>query len=121
MDRALATVSVEWLLKNLEYSIDLGEMDFEYLLADKLDWHIDESFGENCLSPYYSKLLDMILTLGFTKPICVYLQEELGTGRTMFAQGNGHHRLAIAILLGLNEIPVVFSFDGEYMQSDITT
>lgn len=41
---------------------------------------------------------------GFTDPICI--EEDYGN---TWRLGNGHHRLAIAILLGLDEIPVDFS------------
>jgi ParB-like nuclease family protein len=41
---------------------------------------------------------------GFTDPICITAQSD-----NNWELGNGHHRLVIAILLGLDEIPVDFS------------
>jgi hypothetical protein len=51
---------------------------------------------------------------GFTDPICITVFENSG----QWELGNGHHRLAIAILLGLDEIPVDFS--GWYTPSSTT-
>jgi ParB-like nuclease family protein len=41
---------------------------------------------------------------GFNVPICIEVYQD-----EYWKLGNGHHRLAIAILLGLDEIPVDFS------------
>lgn len=41
---------------------------------------------------------------GFTDPICITVK-----GSETWELGNGHHRLSLAILLGLDEIPVDFS------------
>jgi len=41
---------------------------------------------------------------GFNVPICIEIKSE-----TYWKLGNGHHRLSLAILLGLDEIPVDFS------------
>jgi hypothetical protein len=41
---------------------------------------------------------------GFNVPICIEVLED-----DYWKLGNGHHRLAIAILLGFDEIPVDFS------------
>lgn len=124
-ERAFANVSVEWLMKNVLGSIDGVNMDSpEYLLQYKLSWYIDEKYGENGLSPYYGNLCDKILREGFTVPICVYMEQEWNPDTSAyewtFAQGNGHHRLALSILLGLDYIPVCFSFTGEYMHCDVT-
>ena len=43
-----------------------------------------------------------ILEEGFTDPICIWRDN-----RGAYGLGNGHHRLVCAILLGLDEIPVV--------------
>lgn len=45
---------------------------------------------------------------GFTDPICIEDDYDYNNNR-IWRLGNGHHRLAIAILLGLDEIPVDFS------------
>lgn len=120
-ERAFAMVSVEWLMKNITTSIDGVNLSdgFARLLSYKLNWHIDEIYGPNCLDGYYDDLCDSIMAEGFTTPICVFLDRDY-YGNVHFSQGNGHHRLALAILLCLESIPVCFSFDGDYMHSDVT-
>jgi hypothetical protein len=54
-------------------------------------------------------LAQKILDEGFTDPICVW-RSELGA----YGLGNGHHRLVCAILLGLDEIPVIISDTENY-------
>lgn len=49
-------------------------------------------------------LAQKILDEGFTEPICIW-QDSRGA----YGIGNGHHRLVCAIMLGLDEIPVLFS------------
>lgn len=110
-------------MKNLGYSVDLGdEIDWEYLIEYKLGWEI--SADQNFLGQFYGVLCDNIMKVGFTTPICVYRteiwNEAIQMDEEVFAQGNGHHRLCLAILLGLDWIPVLFSFDGDYMHSDVT-
>lgn len=89
-------VSVEWLLQNITGSVDFGKrFDFAAMLNSKLaDYQVPA-------------LLEDILEHGFTNPIVIETDGE------SFIHGNGHHRLALAIALCLDEIPVVFTNDWE--------
>ncbi len=94
--------SVEKILKSVTESADYEEFDgtpsmWAYLIASKS--------GDT----YVPILMQKILDEGFTDPICLY--------RGIFgglAIGNGHHRLVCAILLGLDEIPVLYTTTDEY-------
>lgn len=88
-------VPVEWLMRHLSGSVDGVDFThgFDRLIARKA---MDMCFGP---------LVEAILDNGFTVPICV----QSINGR--FIQGNGHHRLAAAILLCLDEIAVYFTDD----------
>jgi len=59
-------------------------------------------------------LAQKIIDEGFTDPICIWRGP-----RGEYGIGNGHHRLVCAILLGLDEIPVVYS-DTEEPYPDAT-
>ena len=105
-------VSVEWLLNNIVYSVDGFDsydendnkaVDFEGMISYKAsDGHI-------------GALTNTIVKHGFQVPICLY--NPFGDER--IGLGNGHHRLAIAILLVLDQIPVYWS-DGDYMSTHAT-
>lgn len=58
---------------------------------------------------YTPVLAQKIIDEGFTDPICIYRNSRGGYGL-----GNGHHRLTCAILLGLDEIPVLYTDTDEY-------
>jgi hypothetical protein len=114
-------VSVEWILKNVTYSVDGYNRCSEHDIygyqclstcVSEIDWQkmIDYKFWDTDLEMMYSILSD-----GIRKPICLR-----HSGDNRWTQGNGHHRLATAILAGLDSIPVVFSFDSEYMMDWIT-
>lgn len=59
-------------------------------------------------------IIRAIETHGFTDPVCI---QEHGENNWYF--GNGHHRLSVAILLGLDEIPV--DFTGTYTPSSTSS
>lgn len=59
---------------------------------------------EKTFDPQTPAIIRAIERIGFIDPICIEDHGSLG-----WYLGNGHHRLAIAILLGLDEILVDFS------------
>ena len=93
-------VPITTILRNATSSVDFN--DFSGKPEDWLEMMIykaeDESFGQ---------LLQIIPEKGFTDPITI---TEYESGWEL---GNGHHRLTAAIMLGLDEIPVVFDY-GHY-------
>jgi hypothetical protein len=100
------------LMKYVTYSIDVDDLvdvyDWQGLILNKAE---DESLWA---------LVDLIQENVFTTPICVARDAD------GWMLGNGHHRLVAAILLGLDEIPVIFSgvdADGniDYMRVTETT
>ena len=115
-------VSVEWILKNVTSSVDGFTFcaDHGYSLWGctpacdvQVDWEsmIEEKFWDSD-----DEFLNDVLTNGIKKPICLRHRED------GWSQGNGHHRLAIAILSANDSVPVVFSFDHqEYMMCWLTT
>jgi len=54
-------------------------------------------------------LAQKILDEGFTDPVCIWRDS-----RGAYGLGNGHHRVVCAILLGLDEIPVIYSDTDNY-------
>jgi hypothetical protein len=92
---------IEYILKNVTQSADYAEFDgspsmWAYLIASKS--------GDVHTPVLAQKILDE----GFTTPICIYRGAYGG-----LAIGNGHHRLVCAIILGLDEIPVLFTNSDE--------
>lgn len=115
----VTNVSVEWILKNVSSSIDgftqcsqcgdIYSCNCGIDIPTEVDWNgmIESKFGE-CTD----KFIDSVMAEGFHKPICLVWRGE------QWCHGNGHHRMALAILLAMDEIPVVFSFQHhEYMMS----
>lgn len=102
---AVNMVPVEWLMKNLTDSVDRVD------ICDDLF----DLFREKATDSGFGYLIESIIDNGFTTPICV---QNYYPGR--FTQGNGHHRLAAAILLCLDEIPVYFTDTDDYMCSHVT-
>jgi hypothetical protein len=94
--------SITDILNTVTESADFPEFDgspsmWAYLIASKSgDLH----------TPV---LAEKILTEGFTTPICIY-RGRYGA----YALGNGHHRLVCAIILGMDEIPVLYTETEEY-------
>lgn len=98
--------TVTEVLKKVTLSIDYGEFDgspsmWAYMLASK---------GGDVQTP---ALLEKILEEGFTDPICIW-RDSYGA----YGVGNGHHRLTCAILLGMDEIPVLISQEPEEYYPD---
>jgi ParB-like nuclease family protein len=88
-------MSVAELLRKLKESADCYNLEstqgWFYMLESKL------------ADPQTPSIIRAIEEFGFLDPICI-TKEYAG-----WKLGNGHHRLAIAIMLGLDEIPVDFS------------
>lgn len=88
-------VSVTEIMRNLRDSAD------NYHFTDVRGWFW---MMECKLADYQTpSIIRAIEEFGFLDPICI--TKEFDGWRL----GNGHHRLAIAIMLGLDEIPVDFS------------
>ena len=81
------------------------------------EWH-SEDFGFGCLAlsdelldckradADYCYVVDSVRELGYVKPITC--RPEMVHPGERLAMGDGHHRLAAAIDLGIKEIPVMF-------------
>lgn len=96
-------VSVRELLRNLTDSIDFFDLcsaqGWLDMLADKAS---DEEFPA---------LLRALQAEGQLHPI-VILEWYGANGEALWELGNGHHRLTAAILLGWDEVLVLFSTKG---------
>ena len=130
--KKIANVSVEWLLKNVtdtvEYDLQkydrYGASGWERVIDGKQwDFEYDNGTGE---------FLSDVLERGIQRPVCiivdydgVYSHRDVDEvpvpGQPHFTLGNGHHRVAVAILLALDTIPCLFAFDRDYMHSAITS
>jgi len=102
-------VSVEWIMKHLTYSSDFrvwerSENLIRYIVATKADYSL-------------CALIDSVMEDGMNIPIALKLKAigpfsrlsrfaPPGSRWSGLAIGNGHHRLALAILLCLDEMPV---------------
>lgn len=94
--------SVASILNCVTESADFPEFDgsassWAYLIASKSG------------DLYTPVLAQKIIDEGFTTPICIYRNSYGGYGL-----GNGHHRFVCALLLGLDEIPVLYTDTDEY-------
>lgn len=78
--------------------------DEYYLEAGPREWL--RMIKEKTYDQQTPAIIRAIERVGFIDPICIEDHGSLG-----WYLGNGHHRLAIAILLGLDEILVDFSSD----------
>jgi hypothetical protein len=102
-------VSVEWIMKHLTYSSDFqvwerSENLIRYIVATKADYSL-------------CALIDCVMEDGMNIPIALKLKPigpfvrlgrfaRPGWRWSGLAIGNGHHRLVLAILLCLDEMPV---------------
>lgn len=97
MTRSITMMSVSDILAKATNSLDLGEVDWWTILANKVSHaHFDE-------------LVESIQRDGFTMPIVL-----VDSGDDEYTIGNGHHRLCAAILLGYSAIPVLINDEGDY-------
>lgn len=97
-------VSVEWILKNSQGSVDAvtdehGNVDYLKMVQRKGS---DNGF---------SNLVSTIMTKGFRVPIvlCLNYKPWGDSEPKQVVHGNGHHRMTAALLLFLDEIPVYWS------------
>lgn len=98
-------VSVEWLMKNATDSID-GFGERETWDGPSISVNYERMLQEKATDYDFGHLVGTILTRGFRVPI-VMAMNYYQTGDLM--HGNGHHRMAAAILLCLDEIPVYWN------------
>lgn len=110
-------VSVEWIMQNTTNSID-GFDDYteDHTSTVNYQWMVKNKATDGC----FGDLVGTILERGFRVPI-VLVSNYYAQGDLM--HGNGHHRMAAAILLALDEIPVYWndaSINRGYMCSDRT-
>lgn len=87
-------VKVSDLLRNLKGSIDVYELDVPSEWLRMIAWKSEDY--------QFATIIRLIETEGFTDPIGIRMYDD-----DNWELGNGHHRLSAAILLGLDEIPVV--------------
>lgn len=110
-------VSVEWIMQNTTDSIDgFGDVDEDHQPFVNYKWLVENKATDSC----FGDLVGTILENGFRVPI-VLVQNYYNDGDLM--HGNGHHRMAAAILLCLDEIPVYWNnarLNRGYMCSDRT-
>jgi len=84
------------ILAEVKESCDVGYLDTPG------DWF--HMMSRKASDPNFGRLLQAIPDQGFLDPIGIYWSYDHWT------LGNGHHRLTAAILLGLDEIPVIDAF-----------
>lgn len=110
-------VSVEWIMQNTTDSIDgFGATDEEHRPYVDYGYLVRSKATDHC----FGDLVGTIMERGFRVPI-VLVQNYYAEGDLM--HGNGHHRMAAAILLGIDEIPVYWNDARKsrgYMCSDRT-
>lgn len=87
-------------LKLLTSSADLSCSPIDDLIRDI----VKGKAGDRTMGP----IIDSIIDNGFTSPIELQIINDgmYGDG-DVYSQGNGHHRLVAAILLGIDVIPVM--------------
>lgn len=97
-------VDVEWIMQNATDSVD-GFSDYDGVGVD-----YDELVRNKATDYSFGNLIATILDRGFRVPI-VLVRNFHGDPESV-VHGNGHHRMAAAILLCLSEIPVYWA-DGK--------
>lgn len=86
------------ILREATGSLDMGGIDWEEILANKVS------------HAHFDNLCDTLMREGFTMPIVLSDNNAANNGYGQgYTLGNGHHRLCAAILLGIDEIPVVIT------------
>lgn len=108
-------VSVEWILKNSEWSVDavVSDGSVDYL---KMAQRKGSDYG-------FANLVSTIMTKGFRVPIvlCLNYQSYTMDEPKNVVHGNGHHRMVAALLLFLDEIPVYWSDYSAYRDYMVTS
>ena len=96
------------------YCGDCGCVDGEPCVADNdaLAW--DDVIERRREDPHYEHVVESIREHGFTVPCTAWYDEDSLVVRF----GDGHHRLAAALELGITEIPVVMAEPHQYISED---
>ena len=102
-------VSPAWIMQNATNSVD-GFRDGDSVNYEKMIDTKANDYG-------FGNLVATILSEGFRIPIVLDLSYS---GEGTITHGNGHHRMAAALLLCLDEIPVYWA-EGDYMSSHISS
>lgn len=101
-------VPVRELLRNLTDSLDL------YDLGSPEGWL--DMMAEKVADEEFPALLHALMAEGQQAPIAV--SDWYGAdGEPLWEMGNGHHRLTAAILLGWDEVMVVFTYQLKHKAS----
>lgn len=95
-------ISVTDILQNVRRSGDIGGA-----IDTPEDWF--RIFAAKVSHDHFDWIADKIMDEGFTVPIQII--ETEGEYDTYWEIGNGHHRLCVAILAGLDTIPVILMDD----------
>lgn len=90
-------VSLEGYMQLLTDSADVSGGELEDLILDIMIEKIND--------PTMGALIDSLMKYGFTVPIELQIVDDPYIG-TQYSQGNGHHRLVAAILLGMDRIAI---------------
>lgn len=115
------TRSVDWIRQNVPKSVDAHYSGDDDERARRwwphkcgVDWQSSTCHWVDCFldekreDHYYKDIVKSLDTYGFLVPLIIQERPE-----DIFRFGNGHHRLAAAIDLGINEIPLFI--DTDYM------
>jgi hypothetical protein len=129
--KTVATVPVEWLLKNVTDTVEFDLSKYNRFGAAGWQAVIDSKHWDFEYDNGNGDFLSDVLERGIQRPVCIIVDYD-GTyshrdvdevpvpGQPHFTLGNGHHRVAAAVLLALDTIPCYFAFDRDYMHSPIT-
>lgn len=101
-------ISVYTLLNDVSDSIDVRKRGGE----NGAPWaRIIET---KAAASHFDAVLSTLIREGFRMPVVMWDQYRSGD----WIIGNGHHRITAAILLGLEMLPVVVSYGGDYMRAE---
>lgn len=108
MPGTVEMVNMTWLMKNADGSVDgftdaNGGVNYQRMVERK---------GTDYQMP---AVINALYTKGFRVPIVMYR-----TASGELYHGNGHHRFVAALLLGLDEIPVFWPADNDYMSTEVS-
>ena len=123
MSDRIVYVPVEWIMKNLAGSADRPDIqdtslnyDDEYVYTQEQDETMIQDIV-NYKVGACGAIIDIIEREGFRIPIVI----NVCKWTEQFSLGNGHHRFTSAVLMFLQEIPVYFATDSDFMHMDIST
>ena len=113
----------ETVLLSLDGSVDMGNYEYCFLCGSnscenpEAGDHIQAQIESllNSKLQECTKKFRKSCAKGIKSPICIEVAQD-----GSWWQGNGHHRLIVALEDKHESIPVVFSFDGDYMHEETT-